>query len=181
MIKRSSRAVAFWRGAIRPVSACTSLDCSLSYWWGLCWRWQAHLMYKITGPAEGKLCLSSRKQQAFRPLLTDRRQILPICSFPETPHPAVCSLWVQRAACHLACRGTFSTWLWAQLSSLEKGCPVVTSSVLLAEAGASVAPREGRNCACVLWFGEQSGEWPQVWGEEYVPLESPIFIPLTKP
>lgn len=57
MIKRRSRAVAFWKGAIRPVSACTSLDRSLSYWWGLCWRWQTHLMYKITDPTKRGSCV----------------------------------------------------------------------------------------------------------------------------
>lgn len=63
------------------------------------------------------------------------------------------------------------------MSFQEKGYPAAASLVLLAKAEASVAPRKGKNCACVHWFGEKSGEWPQVWGEECVPSKSLSFLP----
>ena len=91
MIKRSSRAVAFEEEPSGP-SPLAQASIAASVTDGAFAEMAGHLMYNITGPAERKLCLSSVKREAFRPLLTDRRQILPVCSFPETPHPTVCSL-----------------------------------------------------------------------------------------
>lgn len=42
--------------------------------------------------------------------------------------------------------------------------------------------RRSRQCVCIPWhwFGEVSGEWPQVQGEECVPSKSQSFLPLQK-
>lgn len=184
MIQEELKSCNLWKGAIRPVSACTSLDCSLSYWWGLCWRWRSHLMCKITDPTKRKLCLSSRKQQAFRASTLDRQEadIANLLFSWELPTP-LCILpsRVQRVP-YPSAPGEHSYLALSTAVGLpgEKDVQwLLFSSTIGQRQGQRGSHKKAEIMPCVLWFGEPKIGSGLSVGEEYVPSKNYVY-PLTK-